>query len=264
MSINEWLKQAQNQLISAGVVTARLDCLVLLEDCLSKDRAQILAHPELELSLIELDLLTKLIERRVQHEPLAYIRGNTEFYGRNFMVDHRVLEPRPESETIIELLKSLQLPKEPHIVDVGTGSGMLAITAKLEIPEAVVTAIDIDAGCLAVAAENCKKYRLDIALLKSDLLNKYQGEADVLLCNLPYVPDNFPINQAAQHEPRLAIFGGPDGLDLYRKLFTQLSEMPQYILAESLPTQHAGLAQIAKEHGYKLARMDDFIQLFAL
>jgi release factor glutamine methyltransferase len=140
---------------------------------------------------------------------------------------------------------------------------MLAVTAKLELPKARVTAIDIDPGCLAVAAENCKKYQLDITLLQSDLLEKYDGTADVLLCNLPYVPDDFQINQAALHEPKIAIYGGPDGLDLYRKLFSQLSSRPRSILTESLPPQHRNLAEIAKNCGYKLADEDDFIQLFS-
>jgi release factor glutamine methyltransferase len=259
MIVSEWLSAAAQTLNAAGVTTARLDSLVLLEDCLQKERSHLLAHPETKLTNAQEKTLTTQLERRAQHEPLAYIRGTTEFYGRDFIIDHRVLEPRPESETIIELLKGLKLPVKPQIVDVGTGSGMLAITAKLELPQAVVTAVDIDPNCLAVGVQNAQKHQLDITFLEQDL---YDGPADILLCNLPYVPDNFQINQAAMHEPRLAIFGGSDGLDLYRKLFSQLKHKPTYILTESLPPQHETLAAIATEYGYTLAKTDDFIQLF--
>src|SRR4051812_18952492 len=93
----------------AGIGTARLDAMVLLEDCLSKDRAHLLAHPELELTAEQEKLLDAQIKRRLAHEPLAYIRGKTEFYGRDFLINKYVLEPRPESETIIDLLKKLPL-----------------------------------------------------------------------------------------------------------------------------------------------------------
>jgi release factor glutamine methyltransferase len=267
MTTNDWLTSSQDKLQASGIGTARLDALVLLEDCLGVNRATLLAHPELTLATRQEMELDKQIGRRATHEPLAYIRGKTEFYGRDFIIDHHVLEPRPESETIIELLRGLALPDKPQIVDVGTGSGMLAITVKLELPQAKVTAIDIDPDCLAVAAQNCQKYELNIALLESDLLEKYTEPADVLLCNLPYVPDDFQINQAALREPKIAIFGGPDGLDLYRKLFTQIdtkTHQPTYVLAESLPPQHEKLAEIAAEHSYKQITEDDFIQLFRL
>jgi release factor glutamine methyltransferase len=182
------------------------------------------------------------------------------------MIDHRVLEPRPESETIVELLKKLPLSDMPKLADIGTGSGMLAITAKLELPKAKVIATDIDQNCLDIAAQNAQKHGTKIAFRQGDLLEPLKDEPfDALLCNLPYVPDNFQINPAAMREPRLAIFGGPDGLGLYRKLFTQLESRhhkPRYVLTESLPPQHHLLAEIARKHGYALDTKDDFIQIF--
>jgi release factor glutamine methyltransferase len=263
MTTGEWLTGSQKKLYTADISTARLDILVLLEDCLQIGRAQLLAHPEQVLTDGQQYTLDTQVKRRAQHEPLAYIRGKTEFYGRNFFVDQRVLEPRPESETIIELLKTLQLPDKPLIVDVGAGSGALAITAKLELPNAVVTAIDIDLGCLDVAQQNAASYDVQIAFLQCNLLEKYDQKADVLLCNLPYVPDDFPVNAAALHEPWLALFGGPDGLDLYRRLFAELTFKPTFILTESLPKQQVDLAHIAQTRGYTLVKTDDFIQLFS-
>jgi release factor glutamine methyltransferase len=268
MTIHEWLRLSQETLRAAEITTARLDALVLLEDCLHTDRAQLLAHPEQELRGEQLGVLDAQIKRRTLHEPLAYIRGKTEFYGRDFYVDHGVLEPRPESESIITLLKQLHLPGKPIIADIGTGSGMLAITAKLELPDAQVYAIDIDQGCLAVAKQNAKTYDTPIEFLEGNLtepLKSKQVAAHALLCNLPYVPDSFQINPAAMREPRLAIFGGPDGLDLYRAMFTQIDkfkEKPRYILAESMPPQHPELSALAHDHGYSLQAEEDFIQLF--
>lgn len=274
MDIGQWLTEASERLNNAGIGTARLDALVLLEDLLGRDRAHLLAHPEIELTAEQLSTLNEHISQRARHVPLAYIRGKTEFYGRMFVVNEYVLEPRPESETMIDMLKGLPADAHMTIVDVGTGSGALAITAKLELPEQPVIAIDIDARCLELARQNARLLKADITLLQGDLLAPLALFAStaldtpqeyVLLCNLPYIPDDFHINQAAMHEPRLAIFGGSDGLDLYRKLFVQLDTLqhkPAYILTESLPPQHETLAEIAQAHEYRQTRHDDFIQLF--
>ncbi len=269
MDVGSWLKQAEARMAEAGITTARLDALVLLEDATSRDRTWLLAHSEHKLERSELQILNKKCIQRADHIPLAYVRGKTEFYGREFVITPAVLEPRPESEAMIELLKALPLPSEPVLADVGTGSGALAITGALEIATAKVYANDIDEKCLQVARQNAQKYALGedrVNLGKSDLLEGLQGvHLDALLCNLPYVPDSYQINTAAMHEPHLAIFGGADGLDYYRTLFKQIdgrSDKPAFILTESLPPQHHYLAQIARTHRYVLEKSDDFIQLF--
>ena len=351
MTISDWLKTAGAALNDADISTARLDCLVLLEDELGKDRAWILSHSEEELQGSVLKKLNTKITQRAQHIPLAYIRGHAEFYGRNFAVNEHTLVPRPETETMIDMLKRVRnleadvlafqterrgrkpnkkrytfeenkpsstlvktvegykvvwgKPKRPalqqapapvvgkplrhhdedfHLVDIGTGSGAIAITAKLEMPAATVTAIDIDEKCLETARANAERLRADVTFLQGNLLGplvqkeeerrkKVDTGSDlqpssfyILLCNLPYVPDDFQINTAATHEPRHAIFGGVDGLDLYREMFAQIQTYdwkPAYILTESLPPQHEALTGIAKAAGYTLERTDDFIQLFA-
>ena len=277
MTVNDWLVGASNKLEAAGIGTARLDSLVLLEDVTKKDRAHLLAHPEMALQIASLKKLDALVERRTKHEPLAFIRGKTEFYGREFIINQDVLEPRPESETMIDLLKTLLQHKTPHskvqpwnIVDVGTGSGALAITAKLELPGSEVIATDIDPKCLVIAQKNAKKHEVNIKFLQGNLLqpisaNSYQLTA--IIANMPYVPDNYKINQAAAMEPQQAIFGGADGLDLYRQLFDQLNSgniRTQFVLTESLPTQHLVLEDIAKKVGFKLQKSEDFIQVFRL
>lgn len=283
MRVSTLLKQAQRQLEAAGIGTARLDTLVLLEDVTGKDRGWLLANPDYEISPGKQGKLTKLLNRRAEHTPLAYVRGTTEFYGRNFVITPAVLEPRPESETMIDVLGELSatgrlLPKnsENHenalkvlrIADVGAGSGALGITAKLEFPATQKVAVDlleIDPEALKIAELNVDKYTTSISVMEGDLLSQSTKDYDVLLCNLPYVPDGHIVNQAAAHEPKLAIFGGLDGLDLYRRLFKQVEELkkrPLYILTESLPPQHAALQAIAQQSGYKLDRSDDFIQVF--
>lgn len=298
MTIDAWLRTETKSLAEANIETARLDCLIFLEDATDKDRAWLLAHPEYDLTETQHAQLQKVLTRRKAHEPVAYIRGKSAFYGREFVVSAAVLEPRPESETMIDMLKELLVfkpqnsPSEPlksksstsndpalvtaqkgskqlktvTIADIGTGSGALGITAALELKNTSVALIDIDPEALKIAKTNVDLFTLNISTIVSDLLEQTTANHDILLCNLPYVPDDYPINTAAQHEPALALFGGPDGLDLYRRLFTQLdarARRPLYILTESFPAQHALLAEIANEHGYTLQKTDDFMQLFA-
>lgn len=267
---------------AVGIATARLDTLVLLEDATKKDRAWLLAHAEFELSDKIATLLQKQILQREKHVPLAYIRGKTEFYGREFLVTPDTLEPRPETETMLDLLKQIKGSgfRAPGsvIVDVGTGSGCLAITAKLEWPDFEVYATEINKDALKIAVQNAKKLSAEVTFLEGNLLEPYwalgpePGALFAILANMPYVPDAHTINQAAMQEPKVAIFGGPDGLDLYRRMFEQIEEgpglgaqgsvRPQYILTESLPFQHEELRKIAEKSGYKQTTEEDFIQVF--
>ncbi|HSX53555.1 MAG TPA: HemK/PrmC family methyltransferase [Patescibacteria group bacterium] len=270
MKVNDWLDQATNKLEKAGIGTARLDALVLLEDATGHDRAYLLAHPETPLRDLTLQRLDEMAGRRTEHEPLAYIRGKTEFYGHEFIINSHVLEPRPESETMIDMLKVYCSNKQNYkVVDVGTGSGALGITAQLEIPGIKVIGMDIDPQCLKLAKQNAAKHEVDIKLMQGNLLEPLKPldpAIYALLCNLPYVPDGHTINQAAAMEPRIAIFGGPDGLDIYRELFEQINRGDariHFVFTESLPFQHKELDKIAKIAGFKLIKADDFIQCFA-
>lgn len=267
MTIEQFLQQNTQKLGAAGIGTARLDVLVLLEDCLNTNRTQLLAHSEQVITNEQLKLLNTRISRRAEHEPLAYIRGKTEFYGREFIINKNVLEPRPESETMIEILLNSRssFSKRPRIADVGTGSGALGITAKLELPESKVDLIEVDKKAMSVARKNVKKFDVDVRCIENDLFTGTKEPHDTILANLPYVPDNYQINAAAGAEPRIAIFGGIDGLDIYRRLFAQLKSFdwkPKLILAESMPPQHALLEEIAAGAGFTSVKSDDFIQQF--
>ena len=272
MKLNDFLSRATKKLEIAGVGTARLDILIMLEDELKKDRANILAHPEIELSKTQLKRLNAKLHRREHHLPMAYIRGFTEFYKRKFRVNRHVLEPRPESETMVDILKDLAKISGPdakswRIADIGTGSGAIGITVALELHNHNVDLYDIDASALAVARHNCSLHELHLRTVKRDLLKNSHKPYNVLLANLPYVPANFFMNQAAKLEPRIATYGGQDGLGVYRRLFEQLTHFswhPKYILTEALPPQQDNLAKIAQSGGFKLFKSEDFIQVFSL
>jgi release factor glutamine methyltransferase len=170
---------------------------------------------------------------------------------------------------MIDLLKELEIDhRECRVADIGTGSGAIGITAALEVPGLEAHLTDIDPECLTTAQANARQHNVLASFHEGDLLEPllpFRPLPHVLLCNLPYVPDSHTINEAAMFEPKHAIFGGSDGLDLYRRLFDQIDELeekPLFILTESLPFQHEALAAIATEHGYKQQDTRGFIQLF--
>ena len=260
---------ATERLQKSGVSTARLDSLVLLEDILKTPRANLLAHPEREVTPEQVEQLQLAITRRASHEPLAYIRGKAPFYGRDFFVTPDVLVPRPETEALIELFAGLALPKHPKIIDVGTGSGCIGITLALEYPHTTVDLCDISPAAVVVAAKNAKQLEAhNVQVQQRDLLEGVQRDTyDIVVANLPYVPKEFPINRAASHEPALALFSGEDGLDHYRTFWQQikqLSPQPQYVLCESFPTQHIVMSGLAQKADYTLLSVADFVQLFGL
>lgn len=271
MNLQMWRREAAQQLSTVGIESASLDTLVLLCDELGREKAWVLAHGEEPLSATTEAALNTKVMQRAQHVPLAYIRGKVEFFGREFAVNTHVLVPRPESESMIELLKqSVSHTASCTIADIGTGSGALAITAKLELPSASVFATDIDERCLEVAQKNAVKLEADITFLHGDLLSPLHrtNSTDhklVILANLPYVPEQYPINTAASHEPALALFSGKDGLDHYTRLFAQahaLPVAPSYIVTECLMEQQDSLSTLAQQSGYQVIQTDGLAQLF--
>jgi len=272
MNYAQALQWGQKKLTNSDIPTSRLDSLVLLEDNLNVDRAKILANLSTNINLAVLTKYKSQILKRSQHFPLAYIRQQTEFYGRNFFIDQRVLEPRPESETIIEELSHiLSKVSGNQILDIGTGSGALAISVKLEYPKLNVYASDINNNCLNVAKINAKKHKTQITFLKGDLIKPLPIDfwklPTIIIANLPYVPNSWQLNNSAMKEPAEAIFGGQNGLSIYASLFKQLATLdnpPGWVISEALPPQHNQLAKIATQASYYLAKTNDFIQCFSL
>lgn len=214
---------------------ARLDAQVLLGHVLKEPRTTLYAYPERELSADEERDFIALIERRARHEPVAYLIGHKEFYGRDFNVDQRVLIPRPETELLIEVAleetrRRLNAGQVPIVADIGTGSGIIPITLALEEPRLpLIYACDISTEALEVAHANRQRYGVEtrVRLLQSDLLQALPQPVDILLANLPYVgTDELPqiAPDVRDYEPHLALFSGPDGLGLLMRLAREASE----------------------------------------
>lgn len=202
---------------------ARQDTDTLLLHVLEKTKSWLLAHSDEQLAASEASRYAELLERRYRGEPIQYIVGEAEFYGLPFRVTPDVLIPRPETEHLVE--KALEVAASfpaPRIVDVGTGSGCIAVALAHHLPQARITAIDLSAPALAIAEENAKRNGVALRFLEGDLLTPVAGEHfDLIVSNPPYVPLADRASLAVEvrdHEPALALFAGPDGLEICRRL----------------------------------------------
>lgn len=235
-TLHDLLLQGQKRLLQAGHDSTRLDTQLLLEQVLGIDRATLYAYPEREVTEEQARRFFPLIERRKKGEPIAYILGHEEFYGREFFVNHNVLIPRPETELLIEsalrgIRTRLAEGQVPLVADIGTGSGAIPITLVLEEPcLTTLYATDISANALVVAHQNCRRYSVEgrVQLLHGDLLAALPEPVDILIANLPYVGTDElheMTTDVVDYEPHLALFSGPDGLDLLRRFFNEAQEL---------------------------------------
>lgn len=203
----------------------RTEMEVFLAHLLGCSRLDLLVRSEEEVPVEKLAELQKGLIRLQDGVPVAYLTHEKEFYGLNFYVDERVLVPRPETEQLVELV--LKYAKE-SVLELGTGSGAIAISVKKTRPDLKVTAGDISDLALEVANKNCVQLGVDVDLIESDLLAKIPDEKfDILVANLPYIgldTHNLIADNVDRHEPHLALDGGSDGLDLYRRLFDEIVE----------------------------------------
>jgi release factor glutamine methyltransferase len=206
--------------------TARRDAELLLMHVLACDRAYLLTHPETQLTAEQYAVYDAWLTRRARHEPIQYIVGQQDFFGLKFRVTPDVLIPRPETEHLVEAaLARAGRESALHIADVGTGSGAIAVALAHALPQARITALDISAAALAVAQENADSHGVSdrIRLSESDLLAADTGERfDIIVSNPPYVADHEELEaQVRDYEPASALFAGPEGLDIYRRLIPQ-------------------------------------------
>lgn len=228
-TIQEALERGIHSLGFPVAQRTRLDAQILLCHVLGVARPTLYAYPEWELTPIQEGEFFALISRRGQHEPIAYLTGHKEFYGRDFLVDRRVLIPRPETELLVEdalalIRQRLDCGAMPVVADIGTGSGAIPITLAVEESRlSYLYACDISADALAVARLNCQRHNAlpRLRLLQGDLLAPLPEPVDILLANLPYVGTDEQEGLAPdvrEYEPHLALFSGPHGLDLLRRL----------------------------------------------
>ncbi len=226
--IGDILQWTQRYFSEQELPTPRLDAEVLLAHVLQKDRVYLYTHYDQPLNQDESSRFGAAVRRRRAHEPVAYITGMRDFFGRTFAVSPAALIPRPESEHVVEAalawLKQHAL-LTPRILDVGTGSGALAITLALELPQASITACDNSADALQQAHQNVVRHGVEkrLELCESDLLQHVGPEGfDLIVANLPYIPagTQLPIS-VANFEPSAALFGGPTGLQCIERLCPQ-------------------------------------------
>jgi release factor glutamine methyltransferase len=208
---------------------AHRDAELLLLHTLQIPRTTLLAHPTRELSATEESLYESLIQRRLKNEPIQYITGQQEFYGLPFKVTPAVLIPRPETEHLIEaVLQRLPQNQPLRIVDIGTGSGAIAIALAVHLPQAQITALDLSPEALTIASTNAETNNVAnrITFLQSDLLSALAHEKpyDAIVSNPPYIPETDSPTlhpEVRDHEPHTALFAGDEGLDIYRRLIPQ-------------------------------------------
>lgn len=260
MTIQEWVRNATKELVGAGIGTAKLDAELILSHTLRNSRTWIHMYHDEELSDRFREIADARLSLRLDRVPLAYIIGHKEFYGRRFDVSPATLVPRPESEAIIDLLKQLipetksLLGSTKRLVDIGTGSGCLGITAKLEFPELEVTLTDISRHALNVAEKNAKRLNAAVTVIKSDLLESYYLQPDIIVANLPYVDVNWEHSPEIEHEPAEALYADDGGLQLIKRLVNQASNtLPRagWLILEADPAQHAAIIAHAKKHGFQ-------------
>ena len=269
-AIKTWLQSASLKLADAGIQTNRLDAELILANVLKVDRTYLHAHYEQIINTKQYKLANRNLKLRLRRMPIAYITGQKEFYGRQFIVSKNVLIPRPESENIINVLKKL-LPPTPcplpptNLIDIGTGSGCLGITAKLEFPNLDVTLLDISAKALKIAKINAQKLSADVTIKKSNLLKKYSQKPNIIIANLPYVNKSWQISPEVLHEPSLALFADDDGKSIIIRLITQASQSlvaDGYLIIEADPCQHKQLATYAQEKGFQTISEIGYILAF--
>lgn len=228
-TLGAWLAKAATQLRQAGFERPRAEARYLACHGLNISTEITIAQPERPINDPERRVLDQILDRRLAFEPLAYIRGQTEFFGRQFSVGNGVLIPRPDSETLIDTALEAFASNQPtRILDLGTGSGCLLLTLLLEWPDSLGLGVDQSAAALAWAARNARSFGLmdRLTLIQGDWTTAICGRFDLIVSNPPYVergdiPSLMP--DVGRFEPHDALDGGTDGLDYYRRLAGELA-----------------------------------------
>ncbi len=245
MNVGELLSTAEQDL--EAIDSARLDAEVLLASCLQRSRASLYAHPELAVSADIETRFRALLAKRKQNYPLAYLLGRKEFWSMDFQLDSSTLIPRPETETLVEqALEFISAEQTCRILDLGTGSGAIAVSIASERPSSRVLAVDVSEAALRVAKENAQQLKItNVDFQNSDWFAEVESQQfDLIVSNPPYVES---ADQALQdgeisYEPRLALDGGEDGLTAYSMIIPQARHF----------LRNGGMLLL--EHGYQQAK----------
>jgi protein-(glutamine-N5) methyltransferase, release factor-specific len=264
MIISDWLKTATKSLKNIGISSARLDAELILANTLRKNRTYLHAHLDEEIDPRRFDIANARLDLRLDRVPIAYILGYKEFYGRKFTVSPSVLIPRPESEDLISLFLELTASEitEKTLIDVGTGSGCLGITAKLERNNLSVILSDISKPALKITEKNADTLKADVTIQQQSLLNGQIRPVDYIFANLPYVDKDWDVSPELKYEPELALFAEDEGLKLISEL---ISQAPRCLTSNGLlfieadPCQHNRIINIAIKNGFKEEKRLNYI-----
>jgi release factor glutamine methyltransferase len=244
MTVLEILQSSTDYFKRHKIENPRLNAEHLLAHVLGRTRMELYLEFERALGETELRPLRELVRRRGQGEPLQHLLGTVEFCGLVFAVDKRAMIPRPETEQLVELLQSKIKNRKSRIVDVGTGSGVIALSLAAKFPQAQVWAVDVSEEALALARENAAHLNLSdrVELLKSNLFQNLHERFDLIVANLPYISmqDRPSLAPEVLHDPEIALFGGERGDELIHKLIEQA---PSRLRPSGLLALEVGLSQ---------------------
>lgn len=264
ITVDESLREGAALL--APSATAQRDAELLLMHALRMTRAELMTHPERELTERQTNHYQAALMRRAHHEPVQHIIGRQEFYGREFIVNRLVLIPRPETEHLVEAVLGLH-PAPQRILDIGTGSGILAVTLALELTNAPVTATDISTAALAVAQKNAEQLGVAerIRFVAADLFATLGEERfDCIVSNPPYVGSGEVLEpQVREFEPATALYAGEDGLSVYRRLIPEAREhlnLGGHLLLEIGHGQRDAIASLLTQSGFDEIQFVDDLQ----
>lgn len=274
LSIADFLAISTKTLSEAGIASARLDSELILAHILRRSREWLLAHDAVTLAQPQQQQARQLLLQRTRRQPIAYLTGRRDFYGHSFLVNEQVLVPRPESEVILAILD--ELAQDHHlrtVLDVGTGSGCLAISVKLAHPDLAVSACDISESALLVARRNAARLLpsgQQIKFYQSDLLSGLPvgSQFDLIVANLPYLsPGQDGLSPELAYEPVIALYADDDGLSLIKQLIaTAPARLTPggYLLLEMDTGQAETVANYATSYHYQVVKQEPFHLLMRL
>jgi release factor glutamine methyltransferase len=266
MTVGEWLNAARAQLQKASTGSPQLDSQLILSDSMNRSKEELAAHPESEIAPAALLQANQLLEQRCRRIPLSQVLGRRQFYGLDIKLTKDVLTPRMETEVMVQQAIELA-PQNGRLLDLGTGSGAVAIAIAKHRPDLQVVGSDISPAALKIARGNAANHLVKIEVTLSDLFSKLSDRFDIICANLPYLKDSAELMPEVEKEPAIALFGGPNGLDLYCRFFEQV---PRYIkrsgwiFIEADPWQHPELIKLGQARGLVSNFEDYFILGFTV
>lgn len=253
VSVRDALDGARTAIGASGSPSAALDAELLLAFALGVDRAALITDPQREITGPPVRVYQDLVRRRsVGHEPVAYLVASKGFRSIELAVDSRVLVPRPETELLVEI--ALELQQKARVLDVGTGSGAVALALKQERPDLIISGSDISSGALEVARGNAERLGLEVEFFQADLLTGLGGQWDAILSNPPYIAESERASlppDVIGHEPELALIAGADGLDVIRPLVLAAAQSDARLLAIELGAgQASAVSELISAAGF--------------